>query len=118
MPDGVVWPFYLLGKLIGEKWGDIMKRFFLITIFLFYFVGYTGALEINVSPTIWFEINSIGGTTLITEPETMEVGIANYQAHAFWEFSLSEIVSKFESIDFASITINNIGWTHTINLYT
>jgi len=58
------------------------------------------------------------GTTIATEPSTMQVGIANYQARAFWEYSISDITHQFESINFASINITNIGWTHTTQLHT
>jgi hypothetical protein len=95
-----------------------MKRLIIGIICIFFLSGIVNAASISVLPETWFEINSKSGTTLIVEPETMEVGISNYQAKAFWEYDISQVINNFISIESALIEINNIGRTHTIQLFT
>ena len=80
-----------------------MKRLILLFLIFFSLIGKAPALELKITPHIWYEINSTMGTTIIVEPATMEIGIANYQARAFWEYSISDILSQFDRIDSASI---------------
>jgi hypothetical protein len=42
----------------------------------------------------------------------MEVGISNYQARAFWEYDISQVINNFITIESALIQINNIGDPH------
>ena len=91
---------------------------FVLVTFICHFPKTSSALTLSFEPETWYEINTQSGTTLIAEPATMQIGLGAYQARAFWEYSIFDILNKFETIDSAFVEFNNSGYTNNVQFYT
>jgi hypothetical protein len=96
-----------------------MKRLSLIIVFLF--CVNAEASQIDFTASTWYELNTnLGGTTII-KPDVMEIAYSNsgLQGRAYWEFSVSDIITNFTKIDRATIDIINLSiYDHGFQLYT